>query len=166
MVLESLEYVGPIVMHFNALEKQIDSLLCETISDRSDTFGLIVLQNMHYSSKVNLFSKFSDELHRACGEVPKPYVKLLDRLRQAAKQRNVVVHADWQNTDHDGYTYSNIKISNGDMEQEYAQLTPDTMEAILDRIVAVRQQLDDYWQAKSDMMQAGYRSQANDPPSE
>ena len=154
---ESLPNIGMVVMYFNGLEKALDQLLCETISDRSDTFGLIVLQNMHYSAKVNLFSRFSEDLHRAFGETPKPYTKLLDRLREAAKQRNIVVHADWENTDEEGYTYSNIRISNGDMEQEYVQLTPDALEAIVDTILSARKQLGDYCEAKTEMMQSHHR---------
>lgn len=156
-VEESLPNIGLVVMYFNGLEKLLDQLLCETISDRSDTFGLIVLQNMQYSAKVNLFSRFSEDLHRAFGEAPKPYTKLLDRLRGAAKQRNIVVHADWENTDEEGYTYSNIRISNGDMEQEYVQLTPDTLEAIAETILSARQQLGEYWEAKTEMMQTHHR---------
>jgi hypothetical protein len=77
---ESLPSIGLIVMYFNGLEKLLDQILCETFSDRTDAPGLIVLQHMHYSAKVNLFSRFSDELHRAFGEVPLPYEKLLDKM--------------------------------------------------------------------------------------
>jgi hypothetical protein len=70
---ESLPNIGLIVMYFNGLEKMLDRMLCDIFSDRSDTPGLIVLQNMHYSAKVNLFARFSDDLHRAVGRVPTQY---------------------------------------------------------------------------------------------
>jgi hypothetical protein len=150
---ESLPNVGRIVMYFNGLEKLLDQMLCETFSDRSDTTGLIVLQNMQYSAKVNLFSRFSDDLHRAFGDPPKPYEKLLDRLREAAKQRNIVVHADWENTDDNGYTYSTIRFADGGMQQEYIQLTTAALESIVETILAARKQLGEYWEAKSEMLE-------------
>jgi hypothetical protein len=155
---DSLPHIGAIVMFFNALEKDLDRLLCETISDRSDAPGLIVLQNMQYSAKVNLFSRFSDELHSALGEVPTPYNKLLDKMREAARQRNIVVHADWASTDEEGYTYSTLRFSDGGMEQEYVQLSATALESIVETIRAVRDQLEDYSEAKLEMMSARHRS--------
>lgn len=149
---DSLPNVGLIVMYFNGLEKSLDRMLCVTFSDRTDTTGLIVLQNMHYSAKVNLFSRFSDELHRAVGEVPKPYFGLLENLRNAAKQRNIVVHADWENTDEEGYTYSTIRFLDGGMEQEYVQLTSSTLESIVDTILAARKQLGEYWDERAEIL--------------
>jgi hypothetical protein len=145
----SLPRIGLIVMYFNGLEKLLDQMLCEIFSDRTDAPGLIVLQNMQYSAKVNLFSRFSDEHHRAVGEVPAVYMGLMDKLRNAAKQRNIVVHADWENTDDDGFTFSNIRFSDGGMEQEYVQLTADSLEAVLGTVLGARAQLGQYYDAKS-----------------
>lgn len=145
---ESLPSVGLIVMYFNGLEKQLDRRLCEMFSDRTDTPGLMVLQNMAYGSKVDLFCRFSDEMHRSFSEVPKPYLKLIDKLREAARLRNVVVHADWENTDEEGYTYSTLRFSDGGMQQEYVQLSASALASIIDTIIAVRHQLSDYEEEK------------------
>lgn len=145
---ESLPSIGLIVMYFNGLEKLLDQMLCEMFTERSDRIGLIVLQNMPYSSKVNLFNRFSNELHSDLDEIPRSYEKLLDKLREAARLRNIVVHADWENTDDDGYTYVNIKFSDNGMEQEYIQLSPDSLENIVSTILDVRIQLGEYWDAK------------------
>lgn len=40
---DSLPLIGLIVMYFNAVEKSLDSLICEIISDRTDAPGLIVI---------------------------------------------------------------------------------------------------------------------------
>lgn len=149
---KSLSKIGFIVMYFNGLEKLLDGILCETFSDRSDTPGLIVLQNMPYTAKVNLFSRFSDELHRAAGEVPGPYVGLVEKLKNSAKQRNIVVHADWENTDKEGYTYSNIRFSDGGMEQEYIQLTAASLDLVQELILSARVRLAQYHEAKSELM--------------
>jgi hypothetical protein len=37
-------------------------------------------------------------------------------MREAARQRNIVVHADWESTDGEGYTYSTLRFSDGGME--------------------------------------------------
>lgn len=150
---QSLPEIGLIVMYFNGLEKLLDTILCGMFSDRADSLGLIVLQNMQYSAKVNLFSRLSDDLHLAIHTIPSEYEKLLDRLREAAKLRNIVVHADWENTDEEGYTYVNIRFSDGGMEQEYVQLSIDALEEIVEKILVARKQLGNYWEAKDDLMQ-------------
>ena len=142
---ESLPSIGYIVMSFNGLEKQLDSMLCQTFSDRSDATGLIVLQNIQYSAKVNLFSRFCDDFHAMAGTVPKSYEKLMSLLRDAAKKRNTVVHADWESIGEDGYVYSTFRISDEGMEQEYVQLTSGTLELIINMILDARKQLDEYW---------------------
>lgn len=150
---ETLPNIGLVVMGFNGLEKDLDRVLCEIISDRTDTLGLLVLQNMQFSAKVNLFSRFSDELHRTFDEVPAAYEKLLDRMRESTRQRNTVVHADWESTDDEGYTYSKLRLLDGGMEQEYVQLSSATLESTVDTILAARQQLEDYWEARQAMLQ-------------
>jgi hypothetical protein len=149
---EALPKIGLVIMYFNGLEKQLDSLLCQIFSDRTDAPGLIILQNMQYSAKVNLFSRFSDELHRDVGEVPPSYKGLLDNLRNAAKQRNIIAHADWESMDDEGYAYSTIRFSDGGMEQEYIQLTSATLESIIEAIQDVRDQLLRYWDAKVEIL--------------
>ena len=148
---ESLPNIGLIVMYFNGLEKLLDQMLCEMFTERTDRTGLIVLQNMQYSSKVNLFGRFSDELHSCFVEVPAHYEGLLNKLREAARLRNIVVHADWENTDNDGYTYTSIKFSENGMEQEYVQLSAESLTIIVDRILDARKQLGEYWDAKSNL---------------
>ena len=148
---ESLPNIGLIVMYFNGLEKLLDQMLCEMFTERTDRTGLIVLQNMQYSSKVNLFGRFSDELHSCFVEVPTHYDGLLNKLREAARLRNIVVHADWENTDNDGYTYTSIKFSENGMEQEYVQLSAESLAIIVDKILDARKQLGEYWDAKNNL---------------
>lgn len=149
---ESLPKIGQIVMYFNGLEKLLDRMVCEMFSDRSDLPGLIVLQNMQYSAKVNLFARFSDEFHRAVGAMPEKYEGLTDKLRTAAKNRNIVVHADWENTDDDGFTYTTLRFADGGMQQEYVQLSPAALDAILGTILNARALLCNYYDAKVELM--------------
>lgn len=50
--LESaLPLIGQIVMYFNALEKELDKVIYEGFSDRSDQLGIIIVHNMNYAAK-------------------------------------------------------------------------------------------------------------------
>jgi hypothetical protein len=147
---ESLPLVGTVVMYFNALEKALDSLICDIVSDRTEEPGLIVLQGMHFAQKVDLFKRFCESLHRAVEE-PLAYDKLVDGLLEVAKLRNLVVHADWMSTDEEGFTFVRIKVQKDFLQQEYVQLSADSLERVLERILAVKTQLSDYWEQRSEI---------------
>ncbi len=150
LMWESLPLVGMVVMHFNVLEKQIDSAICEAISDRSDSMGLLVLHGMQYNSKVEMFKRFCEDLHLCVPDgAPQEYEGVIDYLTEAARLRNLVVHADWFNTDKEGYTYSRLKLTKGGMQQEYVQLTPNSLEEIVERILVAQSALDRYWEQRS-----------------
>ncbi|RYE60329.1 MAG: hypothetical protein EOP20_02830 [Hyphomicrobiales bacterium] len=46
---DSLPLIGAVVMCFNIVEKNLDRFICEIISDRADSAGLIVLQKLMYN---------------------------------------------------------------------------------------------------------------------
>jgi hypothetical protein len=54
-VQDLLPKIGEIVIWFNTLESDIDHILCQYISDRSDQKGLMVVSNMMYATKIDLF---------------------------------------------------------------------------------------------------------------
>ena len=150
LMWESLPLVGMVVMQFNVLEKQIDSAICEIISDRSDELGLLVIHGMQYSSKVELFKRLCDDLHRCLSDgAPHEYEGVIEYLVGVAQLRNMVVHADWFNTDAQGYTYSRLKLTKGGMQQEYVQLVPESLELIVERILHAQSAVDRYWEARS-----------------
>lgn len=154
LMLESLPLVGMVVMHFNMLEKMVDSHICEVMSDRSDSIGLLVILGMQYASKVELFRRFCDEFHqRIPGGAPQEYEGLIDSLTEVARLRNLVVHADWANTDSQGYTYTRLKLSKGEMRQEYVQLVPESLEAIIEQISQAQVAIDQYLGRRSDLIQ-------------
>ena len=73
-----------------------------------------------------------EDLH---GAVPGPGRRsgLIGALKAAATHRNLVVHADWTNSDVEGYTFTKVQIKNGGMMQEDAQLTVESMEKVCKR---------------------------------
>ena len=121
-----LPLIGIIVMYFNSLEKELDSFLCEIFTDRTDSTGMIVLHRMNYSLKVELFKRFSDNLHLSSGKVIDGYLILINNLKESGRLRNLIVHADWENTDNNGYTYISLKISKQGMEQKYIQISKES----------------------------------------
>lgn len=152
---ESLPLVGLVVMYFNALEKTLDSVLCAIISDRTDEPGLIVIHGASYSAKVDLFKRFAESFNASFGMESPSYIGLIEAMLEVGRLRNLVVHADWQNTDEDGYTYVRIKIMNTMMHQEYAQLSAEALEKVLIRIKEVSGQLSDYHEQRGTLLSYG-----------
>jgi hypothetical protein len=146
----SLPLIGLVVMYFNGLENSLDKIICEIFTDRTDSTGLIVLHKMTYSTKVDLFKRFSDDFHFNCDIQIDGYEKLIGDLKESGRLRNIVVHADWESTDDDGYTYVNLKISKNGMEQEYLQFTEDSLKEIVDLVLDTERQLYIYWDKRNE----------------
>ena len=151
---DSLALVGSVVMFFNSLEKRLDSFICNIMSDRTDSVGLIVINKLQYAAKVDLFTRFCDEFHRAIGKTPPKYKDLNKNLAEVGRLRNLVVHADWENTDSEGYTYVRLKLSEKGMHQEYIQFSVESLEKIINQIFGVVRQLSEYWEEYSDELQS------------
>lgn len=140
--------IGQIVMYFNALEKDLDSLIYESFSDRSDQLGIIVIGGMNYSAKIDLFKRYSDLLHITLQGSYEKYDSLIKDLRECGRLRNITVHADWSNTDLEGYTYLGVKVTKEGINQEYIQFSIDSLNDILTLIHHTRFKLNDYWEAR------------------
>lgn len=148
----SLPLIGLIVMYFNGLEKSLDRIICEIFTDRSDSIGLIVLHKMSYSTKVDLFKRFCDDFHFGCDMKIEEFEDLINNLKETGRLRNLVVHADWENTDDDGYTYVNLRINASGIEQEYVQFSEDSLKEIIELIFKTRRQLVDYWEKRNEKL--------------
>jgi hydrogenase maturation factor len=144
---ESLPLVGLVVMYFNTLEKSLDSMLCQIITDRTDVPGLITIAKLSYGAKVDLFKRFCDDFHFSVGLV-QGFNELIHSLNEVGRLRNLVVHADWQNTDDEGYTFVRIKTSSLGMEQEYVQFSAESLERIANQTLTIKNNLYDYWERR------------------
>ena len=149
---ESLPLVGLVVMYFNALEKSLDTFLCGIISDRAETPGLIVIQKLMYAGKLDLFKRFAEDFHLCISTQPSNFEELIAALSEVARLRNLVVHADWSNTNEEGYTYVRLKSTKAGLLQEYAQLSVDSLEGLIDQVVAANNSLSDYWEWRSEYL--------------
>lgn len=143
-----LSLIGDVVVFFNGLEAQLDSCLCEVFTDRTDATGLIVLNKMAYSSKVDLLKRFGDDLHSSIDKVPDIYNELIRNLRESGRIRNIVVHADWENQDEENYTFTKVKITKFGMVQEYSLVDEDSLIKIVEFIVKTRKNLAEYWEER------------------
>ena len=97
-----LPKIGEVVIWFNTLEADIDHILCQYISDRSDQKGLMVVSNMMYATKIDLFEKFTADFLRSINQPLDWFSQLMSDLRECGTLRNKVVHANWMYTNDDG----------------------------------------------------------------
>lgn len=148
----ALPLIGLIVMYFNGLESSLDSVLCENFTDRTDSTGLIVLNKMNFSAKVDLLKRFCDDFHFAVNHCIDGYEQLINELNESARLRNMVVHANWESTDEDGYTYIRLKISKKGMHQEYVQFDKESLQKLIELIISTREKLYEYWGTRNDVL--------------
>ncbi|AOE81134.1 hypothetical protein A7318_21865 [Pseudomonas lurida] len=142
-VSELMPLIGEVVLWFNTLEADIDNILCGFISDRTDQKGLLVVGSMMYSTKLDLFERFTSDFFRERGDQPAWLPQLLSDLRECGSLRNKVVHANWMQTNVDGYTQVKIKFSKRGLEHELVQFSKNSLDLIVGKIESTRSQLDD-----------------------
>ncbi len=139
---ELLPLIGEVVLFFNGLESSLDHYLCESISDRSDRLGLMMLHNLMYATKVDLFQRVSDDMLRTMSFSIPSYELLLPMLRECGVLRNRVVHANWEYTNEEGYTHVRFKISKNGTEHDMWQFSVESMREVIDKIIATREIFD------------------------
>ena len=148
----ALPSIGLIVMYFNSLESSLDSVLCENFTDRTDSTGLIVLNQMNYSSKVDLFKRFCDDFQVGVNKQLEGYDALINDLKESGRLRNLVVHANWESTDEEGFAYVKLKMSKRGMQQEYVQFTEESLQKIIELIIKTRFTLEEFWEYRNDVL--------------
>lgn len=148
----ALPSIGLIVMYFNSLESSLDTVLCENFTDRTDSTGLIVLNKMNYSAKVDLLKRFCDDFQVGVNRQLDGYDQLINDLKESGRLRNLVVHANWESTDDEGYTYVRLKMSKKGMHQEYVQFTEESLQKIVELIIKTRFALHDFWEHRNDVL--------------
>ncbi len=107
--------------------------------------GLLVIHKMTYSSKVDLLNRISTQFKNDTGREIKIQKKLISNLKETGRLRNAVVHAEWENTDFEGYTHVNIKINESGINQEYLQFDETSLKSILDLINNTIDLFENYW---------------------
>jgi hypothetical protein len=147
-----LPSIGLVVMFFNSLESDLDSILCENFTDRTDSPGLIVLNKLSYSSKVDLLKRFCDDLQIGINKNLEGYEQIISNLNECGRLRNLVVHANWDSTDEEGFTFTKLKLSKQGMKQEYVQFTEESMEKLIDLLISTRTELYEFWEHRNEAL--------------
>jgi hypothetical protein len=137
--------IGFIVHRFNALEECLNLTICEWINSRTDSMGIIFVDKLNYSSKVDVLKKISFEFQIATHKDMVQTKKFLKNLSDIGSLRNAVIHAEWENTDFEGYTYLKIKVNEAGIHQEYQQFSLESLKGILKLINLTIEEFEDYW---------------------
>jgi len=142
---ESAPLIGYIVHSFNDLEELLNSAVCQIINERTDVPGLVVIQKLSYSAKVDLFKRFY-LMEASYLENKRPDVdKLIERFVESGRLRNQVVHANWEGAHDDGYTRCKLKINSHGVQHEYIQYTSESLIIIKEYIDDTYSMLDELW---------------------
>lgn len=136
--------IGFVVIDFNLLEERLTSFLCEIISDRSDAKGLILTQGMSYIAKVDLFDRYSSYIQQIVEKSIETHKKFIDDLKECGRLRNMVVHAEWDTIDKEGYAYVKLRTTRKDILQEFALLDVDSLIDVRNKIIETHNYFDDY----------------------
>lgn len=147
-----IPFIGLIIMYFNSLESSLDSILCENFTDRTDSTGLIVLNQMGFSAKIDLLKRFCDNFQFSLDKELEGYEELINDLRESARLRNLVAHANWESTNEEGYAFFRLKMSKKGMHQEYVQFTEESLQKIIELILKTRSDLYDFWEHRNDVL--------------
>ena len=142
---KSAPIIGFIVHRFNTLEECLNMTICQWINSRSDTMGLLVIHKMSYSSKVELLNRISSQFKNDTERHIKIQKELILNLKGTGRLRNAVIHAEWENTDFEGYTHVNIKINESGINQEYLQFDENSLTNILELINKTIALFENYW---------------------
>jgi septin family protein len=141
-VQELLPLIGEVILFFNSLESDLDHIICENISDRTDHKGLLVLHTMMYATKVELYERFRSEELRLCSLDIPSFKALMSCLKECGTLRNRVVHANWQYTDNEGYTHVRFKMGKQGLEHELIQFSVESLEQIIEKIIEARNSIE------------------------
>ena len=136
-VEELLPLIDEVVLFFNALESDIDDLICRDISDRSDHKGLLVLHNMMYATKVDMYERFKSEELRICGWELPSFKELISKLRECGTLRNRVIHANWEYTNNEGYTHVRFKMGKDGLEHEFLQFSVESLKEVIGKTISM-----------------------------
>jgi hypothetical protein len=136
--------IGFVVIDFNLLEERLTSFLCQIINYRNDAKGLIITNGMSYSAKVDLFDRYSSYTQNVMNKSIETHKKFIDDLKESGRLRNMVVHAEWDTSDKDGYAFVKLRTNQKALIQEFAQLDYDSVINVRNKIIETHNYFDEY----------------------
>ena len=131
---ETAPLIGYLVHSFNALDSALNSTVCMLINDRADEKGAIIIHNMSFSAKVDLFYRLVRSMELIVEKELPSFPVFIENLKKCATYRNAVVHAEWDSLEEGGYTYVKMSFAKDGLQQQYWQFTPESLMKINDFI--------------------------------
>ncbi|MFN6378749.1 MAG: hypothetical protein ACK4WD_05710 [Flavobacteriales bacterium] len=149
---ETAPLIGYIVHFFNSLEQTLDHAICESVSDRTDEPGAIIIHKLSYSAKVDLFYRMIRSMELGFGRDLPSFNTLIQDLRKCGTLRNAVVHADWNHVNEDGFTYVKLDFNKDGLKQHYWQFRAESLMDIIKLISETNHAFDKYEEEKQEML--------------
>jgi hypothetical protein len=155
---EYLSLIGTVIVYFNSLESKLDQLICNIICDRTDTTGLLVLHNMSFIAKVNLYDRLRREEMQFFNwnNGALAFNNVISKLKCCGTKRNRIVHTNWQYLDNDGYQLVRFCIGKKGLEQEFMQLDTASLKRIIEEIEKVSLEIDEFEEEFDDQCELKY----------
>jgi len=145
-------HVGHLVFEFNLLEERLTSFIWLLISERSDSKGVLITHNMNYAAKVDLFDRYSSYVQNILENAISIHAKMIKDLKECGRLRNMVVHADWNSVDLDGFAFIKFRFKQNDIIQEFVQLDENSLIKIRNLVIETHNLFDEYDEAYSEMI--------------
>jgi len=119
--------IGALLVVFSELEHTLDKAIAFIINDRSDDIGQRVTMDMTFMQKVELYNRFF-KVYLVTSDGKNQLNKLketVEKLKSAARIRNIIAHAKWMSLDEEGFVRSKASLDDeAFIEFKYYKLTP------------------------------------------
>ncbi|WP_405400896.1 hypothetical protein [Maribacter sp. Asnod2-G09] len=144
-------HVGHLIFEFNLLEERLTSFIWLLISERSDSKGVLLTHNMTYSAKVDLFNRYSSYMQNIVDKEVSTHKKMIEDLKESGRLRNMVVHAEWNSVDLEGFAFTKFRFKENDIIQEFNQLDENSLIKIRNLIIETHNLFDEYEEEYSEL---------------
>lgn len=145
---EFLELIAPqigfIVFDFNLLEERITSFICQILNHNNDAKGLIITRNLTYSTKVDLLDRYSLFTQQTLQKHIETHKTFIDDLKESGRLRNMVIHAEWETADKEGYACVRLRTTRNGLIQEFVQLNYESLLNVRNKIIETFNYFDHY----------------------
>lgn len=109
--------IGEVISIFNSIENTLNDDLVELINQDIDTIGWIIISDMQFSTKFNLWKKIVSYALSLIAQPEKKdqfiseFKELSTSIQEAAVIRNKIAHADWDNINEKLFAKTKTKLA-------------------------------------------------------
>jgi hypothetical protein len=139
--------IGKFFMIFSSLERELNEIIADYISNRSHDLGYIIISNMIISKKIELFDKLYSILSNFNEEKTSNELKtLVSKLKTINSFRNNLANADWGTLKKNGIVRVKIQTENqtGLVKFKNIKIKPKNIRENIDKIDLLVERLKSY----------------------